>query len=61
MTVTRKRSQIGKAQRSKPWGVPELWTAMRMGKLPKRKRTARTVHYLLGDEIDGKDDGKDAA
>ena len=56
MTVTRKHSQIGKAQRSKPWGVPELWAAMRMGKLPKRKRTARTVHYLLGDEeIDGKD------
>jgi hypothetical protein len=50
MTVTRKRSQIGKAQRSKPWGVPLLWMAWRMGKLPKRKRTARTVHYLLGDE-----------
>ena len=57
MTVTRKRSQIGKAQRSKPWGVPLLWAAMRMGKLPKRRmKPNREPHYLLGDEeIDGKD------
>ena len=56
MTVTRKRSQIGKAQRSKPWGACELWAAMRMG-LPKRRmKPNREPHYLLGDEeIDGKD------
>lgn len=50
MTVTRKRSQIGKAQRSKPWGVPMLWTALRMGKLPKRNRRASRVHRLKGED-----------
>ena len=41
MTVTRKRSQIGKAQRLRSHGAfPLLWTALRMGKLPKRNRRA---------------------
>ena len=56
MTVTRKRSQIGKAQRAKPWGVP-MPNGVAHWQLPKRRmKPNREPHYLLGDEeIDGKD------